>query len=386
MSDHTSTLVRRGAGRRLALQRVAIAAAGLACGVPVFALGRTLRIGSTLDNSGVEKPNGSGLHLGAMAYFNALNKAGGINGANVELILADDQFKPDVAKANALTFQADRSILGLLHPLGTRQTAAVMDAVPDMAVIGPNTGTVGLRKKGAANVFWVRANYDQEIEKLVSTAVALGITSIGLVHPTDPLGQSLLAAFNAATTKFKLQPAVIATTPGTTSPEVEPAAKAIAKVSPQVVVMGLAGTAPAFVKALRAAGGSSTIYGISIGASANNIRALGDVSRGIGFSIVVPSPFASKYEVVRRYQADMKASGNADLSLPSLEGYINARVMAEGLRRAGATPTRESLLAALESIDALDLGGVRIGFGKGRREGNNFVDVAVIGQGGRMIS
>jgi ABC-type branched-subunit amino acid transport system substrate-binding protein len=224
------------------------------------------------------------------------------------------------------------------------------------------------------------------MEKLVSTAATLGIRNIALVHPNDPLGLSLLAAFKAATSKFNLAPAIIATTPNTTSSEVEPAAREIAKAAPQVVIMGLAGTAPALVKALRTAGSTSTIYGLSIGASAANIRTLGDDSRGIGFSIVVPSPFASKHEIVRHYQADMQANGTTEYSLPSLEGYINARVLTEGLRRAGGNPTRESLIAALESVDNYDLGGLRIGFGKGRREGGSFVDVAVIGQGGRMIS
>ena len=386
MTEASPSPERVGTTRRSALHRVAVATAVIGWGAPVFAAGRALKIGCTLDSSSVEKANGNGLHLGAMAYFNAINKAGGIGGARVEIALSDDQFKPDVAKANALAFDADKAVLAMIHPLGTRQTAAVMDALQDMAVVGPNTGTVGLRKKGAANVFWVRANYDQEIEKLVSTASALGITHIGLVHPTDPLGQSLLAAFNAAIAKFNLKPAIIATTPGTTSPEVDPAAREIAKAAPQVVIMGLAGTAPAFVRALRVAGGTSTIYGLSIGASATNNNSLGDASRGLGFSIVVPSPFASKYEIVRRYQADMQASGNTEYSLPSLEGYINARVLAEGLRRAGANPTRESLLAGLESIDTLDLGGLRIGYGKTKREGSNFVDVAVVGAGQRLMS
>lgn len=375
----------RGA-RRAALQCLAGAAAAIGLGLPARGASRPLRIGSTFDNSGVEKPNGAGLYLGASAFFTALNKAGGLGGSRVELVIADDQFKPDLAKANALGFGADRSIVAMLQPLGTRQTAAVMDAVQDMAVVGPYTGTVGLRKKGAENVFWVRANYDQEIDKLVATASALGIRTIGLVHPTDPFGQSLLAAFKAATAKVKMDPAIIATTPQTTSAEVGPAAIAIAKAAPQVVIMGLAGTAPAFLKALRAAGGASTVYGISIGASAANIRALGDASRGIGFSIVVPSPFSAKHEVVRRYQADMLASGTADFSLPSLEGWVNARVLTEGLRRAGPATTREGLISALESIEMLDLGGLRIAFGKGRREGSNFVDLAVIGSGNRILT
>lgn len=371
--------------RRVLLRLAGAGAATLA--LPALAQTRSLRIGATFANSGPEKVNGAGLFQGSTAYFNALNRAGGINGMKVELVSADDQFNPDIAKQNAQAFQADPAVLALIHPLGTRQTAAAMDVVKDMAIVGPNTGTVALRKKPSPNTFWVRANYDQEVDRLIRTATTLGISQIALVHPKDPLGAGLLAAFNAACDKYKIKPAVVGTTPSTVSPEVEPAAREIARAAPQVVIMGLgAGTAPLFVRALRQAGSTSTIYGLSIAMSAQNIRDLGDLARGLGFSIIVPSPFATKFDIVRRYQADMEASGSTDFSLPSLEGYIDARVLAEGLRRAGATPTRAGIVAALEQLDALDLGGLRIGFGKGNREGSHFVDVAVIGSGGRFMS
>jgi branched-chain amino acid transport system substrate-binding protein len=250
---------------------------------------------------------------------------------------------------------------------------------------GPLTGTVGLRGKSGPNVFWVRANYAQEIDKLVATAAVLGITRIGMVHPNDPFGLPLLAAFKAATARHRLTPAVIATTPNTTSPDVEPAAREIARNAPQVVIMALAGTAPSFVKALRSAGAASSIYGLSIGASASNLTALASISRGMGFSIVVPSPFSTKFEAVRRYQVDMVASGRTEFSLPSLEGYINAKVLAEGLRRAGPTANRDSVLKALAGLDAFDVGGVRVSYTGGRREGGNFVDVAAVGADGRLM-
>jgi ABC-type branched-subunit amino acid transport system substrate-binding protein len=370
--------------RRDVLVTLGAGAATLA--VPAFAQVRTIRLASTFDNSGVEKANGSGCFKGATAYFNALNKVGGVNASKVELIMADDQFKPDVAKANALAFEADKSILGLLTPLGTRQTAAIMETVKSMAIVGPNTGTAGLRKSSPPNLFWVRASYDQEVDKLIRTAVTVGTTRIGIVYPNDPLGKSVFAAFERSMAQAKLTATVVATTPGTTSPEVEPAAQAIAKAEPQMVVMVLAGVAPLFVRALRKAGGTSSLYGLSIGASPANIEALGDLGRGMGFAIIVPSPFAPKYEIVRRYQADMMASGWSDYSLSTLEGYINARVTTEALRKAGAGVTRESLIAALERIEALDLGGIRIAYGPGNRIGSNFVDVAVIGAGGRMLS
>ena len=373
--------------RRQVITRIA-GAAGLAAaagfGLPAFAQARTLRIGASFDNSSVEKANGIALFVGSSAYFNALNRAGGINGSKVELVMADDQFKPDVAKANALAFAADSSVLAMVHPLGTRQTAEISDAVPGMAVVGPNTGTVSLRKKAAPNTFWVRANYDQELDRLIATAAVLGQSRIGIVYSEDPLGQSLLAGFKSALAKAKLEPAVIASTPSTTSMEVDAAAAKIAAAEPQIVIIGLAGTAPAFVRALRKAGGKSSAYGLSITASA--LGAMGELAHGLGFAIVVPSPFATKYEIVRRYQADMLASGNKEFSLPSLEGYLDACVLAEGLRRAGPSPTRAGVISGLEHIEAYDLGGVKINYGRGNREGNQFVDVAVISSNGRLIS
>ncbi|MGY4827059.1 ABC transporter substrate-binding protein [Sphaerotilaceae bacterium SBD11-9] len=385
--DTTRKLTRRHALQHLGGSALAATAVTAGFHGAVFAQDKTLRIAATFANSGPEQVNGAGLFQGSSAFFQGINRAGGINGHKIELVSADDEFNPDLAKKNAAAFQADASVIAILHPLGTRQTAAVMDTVKDIAIVGPNTGTVALRKKPSPNTFWVRANYDQEVDKLIFTAKTLGLSSVGLVHPKDPLGAGLLAAFNAACEKHQIKPAIITTTPSTISPEVEPAAADIAKAAPQVVVMGLgAGTAPLFVRALRKTGCASTIYGLSIAMSAANIRGLGELSRGLGFSIIVPSPFATKFELVRRYQADMEAAGSKDFSLPSLEGYADARVLAEGLRRAGAAPTRASLIAALEKIDALDLGGVRISYGKGVREGNRFVDVAVIGSDGRFMS
>ena len=375
----TSTLLRRNF---IALGGVT--AASMAA--PVLAQSRTLRVGTTFDESSMEKANGTGNYRGAMAFFEALNKTGGINGAKVELVKADDKFTPELAKVNALAFQADKSILAMINPLGTRQTAAIMEAVQDLVILGPNTGTAGLRKTSPPNVFWIRASYDAEVAKLIETGVTLGMSKIGIVYPKDPLGLSVLAAFQKSMAAAKLQPVVMATTPSTASPDVEPAAQAIAKAQPQMVIMVLGGIAPLFLKALRAAGGTSALYGLSISASPANITAMGESGRGLGFALVVPSPFATKHELVRRYQADMAASGWTDYSTPTLEGYVNARVLAEGLRRAGSNVTRASLITALDGITNLNLGGMTIGFGGGNRNGSSFVDVGMVGVGGRLIN
>src|SRR5688572_29198235 len=130
----SSNLSKSGRTRRQILTHVAGAAAVSALGLPAFAqASKAIRIGCSFDNSGVEKPNGSGLFAGSSACINAINKAGGIKGSKIELVMADDKFKPELAKANATLFSADASVLAMLHPLGTRQVAEIMDAVPGMA-------------------------------------------------------------------------------------------------------------------------------------------------------------------------------------------------------------------------------------------------------------
>lgn len=379
----TNTLVVK---RRTLLRIGASSVGAFALNSSVLAQQKVIKIGSTLDISGVEKANGLGLVQGAKAYFQRLNKSGGINGVPVELIVEDDKFQPNLSKDNALKLLSDNAVIALMSTLGTRQTAAVMEAVSDVAIVGPSTGTLSLRKKNAQNTFFTKANYDQEVDKLIATAVSQGFTRIGIVHPKDPLGESVLAAFNTSMGKFNLKPHVVATTPGTISPEVQPAADAIAKAAPQMVFVCLAGTSVPFIKALRKTGNTSTVFGLSIMASPSNIQNLGDLSRGLGFSIVVPSPFSSKFEMVRQYRQDMQASNSNEFSLISLEGWINARVLSEGLRKAGSNVNRQSLLSALERIESLDLGGLRIGYGKTNREGGNFVDVAVIGLNGQMLT
>lgn len=61
-------------------------------------------------------------------------------------------------------------------------------------------------------------------------------------------------------------------------------------------------------------------------------------------------------------------------------------MLAEGLKRAGAAPTRESLHAALEALGTLDLGGMRLTFGQGDHDGSNFVDLAVIGPDSKWMT
>jgi branched-chain amino acid transport system substrate-binding protein len=79
-----------------------------------------------------------------------------------------------------------------------------------------------------------------------------------------------------------------------------------------------------------------------------------------------------------------KAKGLNDVSPAMLEGYAAAKVMVEGLRRAGPAPTREKVQKALESINKFDLGGLEVSYSATDHTGLDFADLSIIGQEGKF--
>jgi ABC-type branched-subunit amino acid transport system substrate-binding protein len=81
----------------------------------------------------------------------------------------------------------------------------------------------------------------------------------------------------------------------------------------------------------------------------------------------------------------MTAAGYAEFSHLSLEGYINAKVVAEGLRRAGKGLTRAGLMSALDSMRNYNLGGMEVTFGQGAASGSRFVELTMVNSQGKLI-
>ena len=64
--------------------------------------------------------------------------------------------------------------------------------------------------------------------------------------------------------------------------------------------------------------------------------------------------------VVREYQTLLKNyAPDEHINYTSFEEFLGAKVLVEGLRRAGPAPTRARVIKALESLGHYDLGGSR---------------------------
>jgi len=79
-----------------------------------------------------------------------------------------------------------------------------------------------------------------------------------------------------------------------------------------------------------------------------------------------------------------KFSGKKEFSFTSLESYIGAKVMVEGIKRAGAKPTREAFMHAMDAMSNYDVGGYTVGFSPNNHNGSSYVELTVISKDGQF--
>ena len=111
-----------------------------------------------------------------------------------------------------------------------------------------------------------------------------------------------------------------------------------------------------------------------------------ETATGIIVSQVMPLPSNKVLQLVREFQQAWKTAGvTLEPSHLALEGYVNAKVFAEALRRAGRNPTQASFIDNLWSMKQYDLGGFEVSFTDSSRSASRFVELNMISRDGRFI-
>ena len=323
------------------------------------------------------------------SYFDQVNKGGGVNGRKISLVALDDGYETDRTVANTNTLINDKKVFALLAYYGSSPTTEAMNKVFGPArvpLVGTISGAGTLREPisqnpGSRYMFNVRASYADETEAIVNQLASLGLKNIAVFYQNDGFGKSGLEGVTTALKKHNLAPTAAATVERN-SVDVTAAVDAIAKAKPQAVVMvTLYKPTAAFVKAMKKAGQSPMFMTLSPVGTEQLVAELGPDARGIGISQVMPYPWNDIVPMVRDYQ---KLVGKTGFSYYGIEAYAMARIMVDAIRKAGKEPTREKLLAALESMNT-DLGDFRVAFSGTNRQGSRFVEMTVVGPGGKIL-
>ncbi len=344
-----------------------------------------LLIGQTVGVTGSAAATVAESMRGAQLYLDAVNARGGVNGQKVQILTLDDKFDPKLTLANARTLIQDKGVLALFMTRGTPHTAGILPLLDESGVslIGPSTGAMVLHEPVKRHVFNVRAPYQLEVKKAIKHLTTLGIDRIGVVHVDDAFGTDALAGAvqgfkdNKMTALFiekfdRAKPDFSAITPR---------AKAL---DPQAII--LIGTGSAVVdgiKSFRAAKVGGQILTLSNNASGGFVEALGNQAHGVVVTQVFPSERAITYPLVRE-ATDMAKAANITLTPAMVEGFTDAKVLVEGLRRAGPNPTRARLHDAMETFRKFDLGGLTLSYTPEDHSGLEFTDLSIIGQNGNF--
>lgn len=321
---------------------------------------------------------------GARLWLDAVNARGGIAGRQVELVSLDDKFDPKLASENAQQL-AERGAVALFLTRGTPPTEAVLPVLQAnrMPLVGPSTGAMVLHQPVNRYVFNVRATYQREAEKAIEHLHTLGIQRIALVHADDSFGRDGLEGANKGFTQAKLKPTVVLKADRSKPDYSQLVPPILASDAQAVLWIGSANAVAEGVRALRAAKTSVRVVTLSNNASAGFVKALGEHARGVIVTQVYPSERSYAYMMVQEATELAKAKKIA-LSPAILEGYAAAKVLVEGLRRAGKNPTRETLQAALEGMKRFDLGGLEVSFSPEDHTGLEFADLSIVDLEGRF--
>ena len=112
-----------------------------------------------------------------------------------------------------------------------------------------------------------------------------------------------------------------------------------------------------------------------------------DAVRGMGITQITPYPFSGVSKLVKEFHSNFKkfAPPDASISYAVFEGYIGARILTDGIQRAGINPTSAKVAQALQTMGSVDLGGFMINYSPNNRSGSHFVEITTIGAEGRIL-
>jgi ABC-type branched-subunit amino acid transport system substrate-binding protein len=371
--------------RRQALTTAAAGAAWVAA--PAWAQSeRPIVLGQSCALTGPAAQLGLQMNRGARIVFDAVNAAGGVNGLPIELQVLDDGYEPDRCLANTERFVSD-DVFALFGYVGTPTSLAALPRVKASGVpfFGPFTGAEALRDPFADNVFHVRASYFDETSLIVRQLTSLGLNRIAVLRQNDSYGQAGLDGVLRALKPLNLAPVAV----GGVERNTQDVAAAVATIVPQrpdaVIQISAYKSCAAFIRAARKAGYGGTFYNVSFVGTQALADELGREALGVVISQVMPFPFSTTTAIARDFRAAVqRAGGDASANYSSMEGFVAARVFAEGLRRAGRKPTRETLVKALETLQRWDLGGFMINFGPRNHMASHFVELSMLTGDGRV--
>jgi branched-chain amino acid transport system substrate-binding protein len=316
------------------------------------AVARDIVIGQVVEYGGELGEAARDYVAGAKVYFDSINSRGGVNGMHIRHEVLDAKSGDVRERTHELV--AERKVDVLFGYLGDPALAAAAQEPAlqgRIALVAPLAGGAPPAAI-AGNVFFVRPTYEAEMRQIETHFRALQVTRFAVLR--DDQLEDLAA---------------------------------IQKQNAQALIV-LAGTVRTaeFVKRYVPRDPGVMIVALSTVNHRTMFELLGPkLAHGVMVTQVVPNPGLPDSTLQKEHLDAIRKFRDEPPSHLTLEGFMAAKVLVEAVRRAGASPTRESILASMQRMGRVDLGGFTVDLSRNGRDHGAFVDIAMIRRDGGLL-
>lgn len=350
----------------------------------------TITIGSCNALTGPASFLGLQMVMGAKAYFSLVNAQGGVNGRSIDLITKDDGYEADRAPACWESLEKS-GVFATAFFVGT-PTGLKYIPLSDSShtpLIGLFTGAQALIDPVHPTIFNVRASYFDETRAQVDGLWdQLGVRKIAVLYQNDGFGTAVLEGVKRALARHHSAPVALGTFERNTI-AVDAGIQQVRAANPEAVVLvGPYAPVNAILKQAHASGWHPRFLTVSFVGTEGLLNIAGEDAEGMIITQVMPPYDRTDLPTVKLYRDALeKYMGNTQPTFISLEGFVDAMVLSDGLRLAGRDLSREKLISSLESMHHKDLGlgsNLLLNFSPTDHKGLDSIYVTVI-RGGKPV-
>jgi len=352
------------------------------------------------------------LYRGSQAYIEHVNRTGGVNGKMIVIKAYNDGYDPVPAVENTIALIEKDDVFLLFGYVGTPTVTRVLPLLKRYSdkhiyLFFPYTGAQPQREAPYDEfVFNLRPSYRQETEGLVDHFVRIGRKRIAIFYQVDAYGRSGWDGVRRALEKHGLT--IVGETTYRRGARYEQSfaeqVGILQRANPDAIIsIGSYAAAAAFIRDARDAGWDVPIANVSFVGSAEMLNLLLETGKERGKdyttnlinSQVVPSYEDTSLPAVRQYRELIdkydpmppqelvgKEYKPPRYSFISFEGFLNAKLLVEILKKKGNSIDKARVRGAAEEVKDYDIGiDAPISFAPQKHQGLDMVYYTTVEEG-----
>jgi branched-chain amino acid transport system substrate-binding protein len=327
------------------------------------------------------------LKQGSQAYFDEVNKKGGVHGRQLSIISLDDGYEPQNTVANTRKLIYEHKVFALFGYVGTPTSFAIMPLLKDSNIpfLMPFTGADFLREPQKRNIFNLRASYFEEATAQINyLLVKQKIDKIGLLIQADEFGLAVEQGLLKAMSRYDIEPVITVRYQRNTE-DIYKALETLAKSGVEAV--SFVGTYTPFIEFINSGFDMqfTPFYTTVSFVSSHDLFSRLKYPARVLVTEVLPDPSQCKVKICQKFNLAMAEAGISRPDQVHFEGYLNAYVFAEAAKRCGKQLSRACLMDKLENFQA-DFQGIAISFSPQKHQGLSTVYYSFYTPGEKLVA